>query len=62
MSLASRIVRLAYTLVALDILAMEAKDGMLDADLLSAFVEARVFESVMGEWRLTPSRMPVLTG
>jgi hypothetical protein len=33
---------------------------MIDKDLLSAFVEARVFESVMGEWRLTPSRMPAL--
>jgi hypothetical protein len=45
---------------ALDILQMEAKDGMLDPDLLTAFIEARVFESVMGEWRLTPSRMPAL--
>jgi HD-GYP domain-containing protein (c-di-GMP phosphodiesterase class II) len=45
---------------ALDILNMEAKDGMLDPDLLSAFIEARVFESVMNEWRLTPSRMPAL--
>lgn len=45
---------------ALDILKMEAKDGMLDADLLNAFIEGRVFESVMGEWRLTPSRMPAL--
>ncbi len=45
---------------ALDILGMEAKDGMIDADLLSAFIEARVFESVMKEWRLTPSRMPAL--
>lgn len=45
---------------ALDILTMEAKEGMLDQDLLGAFIEARVFESVMGEWRLTPSRMPVL--
>jgi hypothetical protein len=31
---------------ALDILNMEAKEGMLDAVLLDAFVEARVFESV----------------
>ena len=45
---------------ALDILNMEAKDGMIDKDLLNAFVEARVFESVMDQWRLTPSRMPAL--
>jgi len=45
---------------ALDILHMEAKDGMIDADLLEAFIEARVFESVMSEWRVTPSRMPAL--
>jgi HD-GYP domain-containing protein (c-di-GMP phosphodiesterase class II) len=45
---------------ALDILNMEAKDGMLDRDLLDAFIGARVFESVMSEWRLTPSRMPSL--
>jgi HD-GYP domain-containing protein (c-di-GMP phosphodiesterase class II) len=32
---------------ALDILNMEAKDGMIDGDLLEAFVEARVFESVV---------------
>jgi HD-GYP domain-containing protein (c-di-GMP phosphodiesterase class II) len=31
---------------ALDILNMEAKDGMIDADLLTAFIDARVFESV----------------
>ena len=31
---------------ALDILHMEAKDGMLDASLLEAFVAARVFEAV----------------
>src|SRR5206468_754626 len=36
---------------ALDILTMEAKEGMLDADLLSAFIEARVFESVVVERR-----------
>lgn len=36
---------------ALDILHMEAKDGMLDADLLSSFVEARVFDAVLN----TPS-------
>lgn len=45
---------------ALDILSMEAKDGMLDADLLGAFIEARVYESVMDQWKLTPSRMPAL--
>jgi HD-GYP domain-containing protein (c-di-GMP phosphodiesterase class II) len=45
---------------ALDILTMEAKDGMLDKELLDAFVGARVFEIVMSEWRLTPSRMPAL--
>ena len=45
---------------ALDILNMEAKDGMIDRDLLSTFIDARVFESVMNEWRLTPSRMPAL--
>jgi HD-GYP domain-containing protein (c-di-GMP phosphodiesterase class II) len=45
---------------ALDILSMEAKDGMLDKELLDAFVGARVFEIVMSEWRLTPSRMPAL--
>jgi HD-GYP domain-containing protein (c-di-GMP phosphodiesterase class II) len=32
---------------ALDILNMEAKDGMIDPDLLSAFIDARVFESVV---------------
>ncbi|MEX2154894.1 MAG: HD domain-containing phosphohydrolase [Gemmatimonadaceae bacterium] len=45
---------------ALDILTMEAKDGMLDKALLTTFVEARVFETVMADWRLTPSRMPAL--
>ena len=42
---------------ALDILNMEAKDGMIDADLLSAFIEARVFESVVpltSRERITP--------
>ncbi len=42
---------------ALDILNMEAKDGMLDPDLLSAFIEARVFESVVhvtSSYRVTP--------
>jgi len=33
---------------ALDILRMEAKEGMLDEHLLNSFVEARVFERVMG--------------
>jgi HD-GYP domain-containing protein (c-di-GMP phosphodiesterase class II) len=32
---------------ALDILSMEAKDGMLDAELLAAFVAAKVFEAVV---------------
>jgi HD-GYP domain-containing protein (c-di-GMP phosphodiesterase class II) len=32
---------------ALDILNMEAKDGMIDPDLLTAFIDARVFESVV---------------
>jgi HD-GYP domain-containing protein (c-di-GMP phosphodiesterase class II) len=48
---------------ALDILNMEAKDGMLDADLLSAFVQARVFESVTTEKRTsmpTPTRLVAL--
>jgi HD-GYP domain-containing protein (c-di-GMP phosphodiesterase class II) len=45
---------------ALDILNMEAKDGMLDPDLLSAFIDAKVYLSVMSEWRLTPSRMPII--
>jgi HD-GYP domain-containing protein (c-di-GMP phosphodiesterase class II) len=31
---------------ALDILQMEAKEGMLDPALLEAFVEARVYEAV----------------
>ena len=44
---------------ALDILNMEAKDGMLDADLLSAFIQARVFESVLAE-RRTPISTPRL--
>ncbi|MDB4875658.1 MAG: response regulator with domain [Gemmatimonadetes bacterium] len=33
---------------ALDILRMEARDGMLDEDLLKSFIEARVFDSVLG--------------
>ena len=33
---------------ALDILHMEAKEGMLDAALLSAFVDARVFDALKG--------------
>jgi len=32
---------------ALDILRMEAKDGMLDADLLDSFIAARVFDTVL---------------
>jgi hypothetical protein len=45
---------------ALDILNMEAKDGMLDQDLLAAFIQARVFESVVAERRTsmpTPTRL-----
>jgi hypothetical protein len=34
---------------ALDILRMEATDGMLDEHLLTSFIEARVFASVLGE-------------
>jgi len=34
---------------ALDILHMEAKDGMLDGQLLETFIEGRVFEAVGGE-------------
>jgi HD-GYP domain-containing protein (c-di-GMP phosphodiesterase class II) len=44
---------------ALDILRMEAKDGMLDADLLGAFIAARVFE-VLLEKRTTPWTNPSL--
>jgi HD-GYP domain-containing protein (c-di-GMP phosphodiesterase class II) len=33
---------------AIDILRMEAKDGMLDEHLLSSFIAARVFDSVLG--------------
>ena len=47
---------------ALDILAMEAKEGMLDPDLLSAFIQARVFESVVAERRAaTPTSSRILT-
>jgi response regulator RpfG family c-di-GMP phosphodiesterase len=45
---------------ALDILSMEAKDGMLDRDLLEAFIGARVYETVRGERRSTPSRLIAL--
>jgi HD-GYP domain-containing protein (c-di-GMP phosphodiesterase class II) len=45
---------------ALDILTMEAKDGMLDRDLLNAFIEARVYEEVVNERKLTPSWTPAL--
>ncbi|MEX2177634.1 MAG: HD domain-containing phosphohydrolase [Gemmatimonadaceae bacterium] len=44
---------------ALDILSMEAKEGMLDEELLKAFIEARVFEVVSAiktDRRLTPTR------
>jgi HD-GYP domain-containing protein (c-di-GMP phosphodiesterase class II) len=40
---------------ALDILRMEAKDGMLDHELLTAFIEARVYEKVVSSRNLTPS-------
>jgi len=42
---------------ALDILNMEAKEGMIDADLLSAFIDARVFEALVpitSKNRVTP--------
>ena len=45
---------------ALDILRMEAKDGMLDNDLLDAFIEARVYEGVISERKLTPSGLAAL--
>ncbi len=44
---------------ALDILSMEAKEGMLDEELLKAFIDARVFEvvsAIKSERRLTPTR------
>ena len=47
---------------ALDILHMEAKDGMLDVDLLNAFIAARVYESVLAERRAnTPSSNKLIT-
>jgi HD-GYP domain-containing protein (c-di-GMP phosphodiesterase class II) len=45
---------------ALDILSMEAKDGMLDRDLLEAFIGARVYETVRAERRSTPARLIAL--
>jgi hypothetical protein len=45
---------------ALDILAMEARDGMLDRDLLDAFIQARVYEEVLHERKPTPAWNPVL--
>jgi HD-GYP domain-containing protein (c-di-GMP phosphodiesterase class II) len=33
---------------AIDILALEAKDGTIDAELLDAFIGARVFEATAG--------------
>ena len=45
---------------ALDILAMEARDGMLDRDLLDAFIHARVYEEVLHERKPTPVWNPVL--
>ena len=38
---------------ALDILSGEAKEGLLDADLLDAFIQARVYESVTAQRRKT---------
>ena len=47
---------------ALDILDGEAKEGMLDPDLLGAFIEARVYESVITERKAnTPSSNRVIT-
>ena len=45
---------------ALDILSAEAKEGMLDPELLAAFVDARVFEEVINERRSTPRGVPIL--
>lgn len=45
---------------ALDILQMEAREGMLDRDLLDAFVQARVYEEVMNERKPTPAWNPIL--
>jgi HD-GYP domain-containing protein (c-di-GMP phosphodiesterase class II) len=36
---------------ALDILCTEAKQGMLDEHLLKSFIDARVFDSVLGKVR-----------
>ena len=44
---------------ALDILNTEAKEGMLDLDLLGTFIEARVFESVIGDRRSTPRSVSI---
>ena len=47
---------------ALDILTAEAREGMLDPDLLGAFIQARVFESVSTERRIsTPSSTTLVT-
>jgi HD-GYP domain-containing protein (c-di-GMP phosphodiesterase class II) len=45
---------------ALDILQMEARDGMLDRDLLDAFIQARVYEEVLHERKPTPAWNPLL--
>ena len=45
---------------ALDILQMEARDGMLDRDLLDAFIQARVYEEVLHERKPTPAWNPIL--
>jgi len=42
---------------ALDILSMEAKDGMLDRELLDAFIGARVFENLVSERRSSSNRL-----
>jgi hypothetical protein len=46
----------------LDILHSEAKDGMLDPDLLEAFIQGRVYESVLAERRAsTPNSSRLVT-
>ena len=45
---------------ALDILSMEARDGMLDRDLLDAFIQSRVYEEVLHERKTTPTWNPIL--
>ena len=45
---------------ALDILSMEAKDGMLDRELLDAFIGARVFDTLVTERRSSSNRLITL--